>query len=168
MFCKIRVCEEDGFMIKYKMKRGVGMKKVICVFISLFMMTGCTLKQKDANPIELTPQEVIDKIKDDKQNTFLLYLTSDDCYTCQQYTKVVKELEKESHFDIFYLKINPNEKDRDTKAALDELNIMIGNYTELPMTYYFYQGTLLPENKKEGYIEKSDFHKWLRELHLMK
>lgn len=144
------------------------MKKIVCVCFCLLMMSGCTFGHKDTDPIELTPQEVIDKLQDEKQNSFLLFLTTDNCYTCTEYEKVIRELEEESHFDIYYVNIDMEEDSSKTKSALEELNITIGDYTVLPMTYYFYQGSLLPENKKEGYIEKSDFRKWLKELHLVK
>lgn len=144
------------------------MKKIICMMMSLFLIGGCSIAHKDNDPVALTPQEVINKLQDEKQNSFLLYLTTDNCYTCSEYEKVISELEKESHFDIYYVNIDLNEDDRKTKSSLEELNITIGEYRELPMTYYFYQGSLLPENKKEGYIEKDEYRQWLKELHLFK
>lgn len=144
------------------------MRKIICVCLCLLMLSGCSLLHQEGDPIELTPQEVINKLQDEKQNSFLLFLTTKDCYACSEYVNVVEELEEESHFDIYYVDIDLQEDDKKVKSALEELGITIGNYSTLPMTYYFYQGTLLPENRKEGYIEKKDYRKWLKELRLMK
>lgn len=144
------------------------MKKIICLCMTLLLLSGCSLLRKNDEPIQLSPQEVINKLQDEKQNSFLLYLTTSDCYTCEEYETVVEALKEESDFDIYYVKIDLNEDDMRVKSALDELNITIGDYTTLPMTYYFYQGSLLPENRKEGYIEKDDYRQWLKELHLRK
>ena len=144
------------------------MKKVLCICLTLLLLSGCSLMRKDSDPIKLTPQEVINKLQDEKQNSFLLYLTTSNCYTCEEYERVVAELEEESTFDIYYVTIDLDEDDSKVTSALDEFNITIGDYTSLPMTYYFYQGSLLPENKKEGYIEKDDYRQWLKELHLRK
>lgn len=144
------------------------MKKIVCICLCILLMSGCSSFHQEGDPIELTPQEVINKLQDEKQNSFLLYLKTDECYACEEYDKVVEALEEESHFDIYYVDIDLHEDDEKVKSALEELEITIGNYETLPMTYYFYQGSLLPENRKVGFIEKKDFKKWLKELHLMK
>lgn len=142
-------------------------KKMLTILCCVFILCSCSLikKQKD-KPIELTPQEVLDKLQDTKQNSFLLYLTADDCYSCSEYQKVINSLEKSEPFEIYYLKIDPNENTT-TKKILDELQITTGKYFNLPMTYYFYQGTLLPENKKDGYLKEKDLRTWLQNLHII-
>lgn len=142
-------------------------KKVLLIFCFVFMLSSCSLtKKKQDAPIELTPQQVLDKLQDTKQNSFLLYLTADDCYSCSEYQKVIDDLEKSEPFKIYYLKIDPNEDDT-TKKLLNELQITTGKYFNLPMTYYFYQGTLLPENKKDGYLKEKDLRTWLQNLHII-
>lgn len=144
------------------------MKKIMIVCLSVFLLCACSGNTATKKPVELSAQNVIDKLADKKQNSFLLYLTTENCYTCDEYEKVVNELLKEDPFDIYYVSIDLNEDDAKVVAALNELNITNGNFTELPMTFYFYQGALLPENKKAGYIEKDDYREWLKGLHLMK
>lgn len=144
------------------------LKKLMIFLCCLVLISGCSLfdKEKD-EPIELTAKEVLEKLQDPKQNSFLLYLTTDNCYSCQEYQKVIDELEGEQPFEIYYLNIDVNEEDKDIKKALEELKITTGDYYNLPMTYYFYQGSLLPENIKDGYMEKKDLKKWLKNLHIL-
>ena len=145
------------------------LKKVfLCMTCALFLVisNGCNTKQ-EGKPIELTPGEVLAKLQNNKQNSFLLYLTSEDCYSCEQYEKVIESIEDETPFEIYYLTIDLNETDKDIKNTMEELEITTGDLQELPTTYYFYQGNLLPENKKEGYLEKKDLIKWLKDLHIL-
>lgn len=145
------------------------MIKKILILCCIFILSSCSfIKKQNNEPIELTPQEVLDKLQDTKQNSFLLYLTSDNCYSCSEYEKVIESLQAQQTFEIYYLKINPNEEDKDIKKLLDELQITTGKFYNLPMTYYFYQGSLLPENKKDGYIEEKEMRKWLQNLHIMR
>ncbi|MEG0329832.1 MAG: thioredoxin family protein [Longicatena sp.] len=144
------------------------MKKILCILCCLFLITGCSTSEKIVKPIKLTPREVLNKLQDTKQNSFLMYLTMDDCYTCEEYEKMIKEVQKTTPFDIYYIKLKLNETDKEILSDLSELNITIGDYTSLPTTFYFYQGSLLPENKREGYIEKKDFTKWLKDLRILK
>lgn len=144
------------------------LKKLLLTICCAFLISGCSLWEKEKDePIELTPFEVLEKLQDAKQNSFLLYLTMDNCYSCEEYQKVIDELEREQPFEIYYLKIDADETDEDTKKALEELKITTGDYYNLPMTYYFYQGSLLPENVKDGYMEKKDLKKWLENLHIL-
>ena len=97
----------------------------------------------------------------------MLYITSENCYSCDEYEKIIQEIEEETPFEIYYLKMDTNEEDTDVKRSLEELQITTGNIQSLPSTVYFYQGSLWPENKKEGYLEKKDLLKWLNDLHLL-
>lgn len=142
-------------------------KLIVFLFCSMLLLQGCG-GNDGKEPIELTPQEVLARLQDTKQNSFMLYITSDNCYSCEEYEKVVQEIEEQTPFEIYYLKMDLNEEDADIQSAMDELQITTGNIQSLPTTYYFYQGGLLPENKKEGYLEKKDLQKWLNDLHLLK
>ena len=128
------------------------MKKVLlCLFCMMFFLQGCG-KDHEGEP---------------KKNSFMLYITSDNCYSCDEYEKVIQEIEEETPFEIYYLKMDTNEEDTDIKQAVEELQITTGKIQSLPSTFYFYQGSLLPENSKEGYLEKKDLLKWLNDLHLL-
>lgn len=143
------------------------MKKVLlCLFCMMFLLQGCG-KDHEGEPIELTPQEVLVRLQDPKKNSFMLYITSDNCYSCDEYEKVIQEIEEETPFEIYYLKMDTNEEDTDIKQAVEELQITTGKIQSLPSTFYFYQGSLLPENSKEGYLEKKDLLKWLNDLHIL-
>lgn len=143
------------------------MKKVLLSLLcAIFLLQGCS-KQNEGEPIELTAQEVLVRLQDPKKNSFMLYITSENCYSCDEYEKIIQEIEEETPFEIYYLKMDTNEEDTDVKRSLEELQITTGNIQSLPSTFYFYQGSLLPENSKEGYLEKKDLLKWLNDLYLL-
>lgn len=76
------------------------MKKVLlCLFCMMFFLQGCG-KDHEGEPIELTPQEVLVRLQDPKKNSFMLYITSDNCYSCDEYEKVIQEIEEETPFII--------------------------------------------------------------------
>lgn len=97
----------------------------------------------------MSAAEVLEKLSDERQNSFLLYVISDDCYSCDEYQKVIEEIEKQQPFEVYYLHINLKEKDADVKKMLDELKVTTGVLRQLPTTYYFYQGTLQAETGKK-------------------
>ena len=142
------------------------MKKVIFVMLIVCLLAACSPSSKKG-PIEVSAAEVLEKLSDERQNSFLLYVISDDCYSCDEYQKVIEEIEKQQPFEVYYLHINLKEKDADVKKMLDELKDTTGVLRQLPTTYYFYQGTLQAENRKEGYLEKKDLIAWLKNLHIL-
>lgn len=143
------------------------MKKILLfLFCTVFLLQGCSSQTKE-EPIELTPEEVIARLQDTKQNTFMLYVTSENCYSCEEYEKVIQEVQEETPFEIYYVVLDLNEEDKDTISAFEELQIITGDIESLPTTYYFYQGGLTSDNKKEGYLEKRDLVSWLNSLHLI-
>ena len=132
------------------------MKKVIFVMLIVCLLAACSPSSKKG-PIEVSAAEVLEKLSDERENSFLLYVISDDCYSCDEYQKCIEEIEKQQPF----------EKDADVKKMLDELKVTTGVLRQLPTTYYFYQGTLQAENRKEGYLEKKDLIAWLKNLHIL-
>lgn len=144
------------------------MKKIVCAMLSIVMLSGCFGSNKEKNtPTEISIEKVVERLQDENKDTFLLYITTNDCYSCDEYAKVVEELEKIKPFEIYYIDIDRQEDDEDVKEALNELEVTIGEYSTYPMTYYFYKGTLQPENIKKGYIEKEDYETWLKNLHIL-
>ena len=144
------------------------MKKILCAILSLFLISGCSGSDKPSHePIEVRAREVVDRLQDQDQDTFLLYITTNSCYSCDEYKKVIEELQNIKPFEIYELTIHLEEEDEDVKEALSELEVFIGEYTTYPMTYYFYKGNLQPENIKQGYIEKEDYETWLKNLHIL-
>lgn len=144
------------------------MKKMLCAILSAFLLSGCFgSDQASTEPIEISARKVVDRLQSQKTDTFLLYITTDSCYSCDEYKKVVKELQQIKPFEIYELTIDLNEDNADVKEALNELEITIGTYATFPMTYYFYKGNLQPENVKQGYIEKEDYETWLKNLHIL-
>ena len=142
------------------------MKKLICAMVFLLLFSGCQKSQSKGTPIELGATQVVERLHDQDKDTFLLYITTDECYSCEEYDKVVKNLQEIKPFDIYYLSIDLEEDSSEVKEALNELEVTIGNYSTFPMTYYFYKGNLQPENIKKGYIEEEDYEKWLKDLHI--
>ena len=144
------------------------MKKMMCAILTTLMLSGCFgSSQTKGEPIEVSAREVVDRLQNQKKDSFLLYITTDNCYSCDEYKKVIEELQDIKPFDIYELHINLKEEDEDVKEALSELEVVIGDYTAFPMTYYFYKGNLQPENIKAGYIEKGDYEKWLKDLRIL-
>ena len=132
------------------------MRKVILILGMIFLLCGCCEEKVIDHPQELSVNEVLTKLNSEKSDSFLLYLTSDNCYSCEEYEKVIEDLEEEEPFEIYYLKIDLEENDEATLQAMRELDVTIGDIKELPTTYYFYQGNLLKENCKLGYLNKEE------------
>ena len=100
----------------------------------MFLLQGCS-KNHEGEPIELTAQEVLVRLQDSKKNSFMLYITSDNCYSCDEYEKVIQEIEEETPFEIYYLKMDTNEEDTDVKQVIEELQITAGKIQSLPFTF---------------------------------
>lgn len=136
------------------------MKKIVLICALVFALTGCSsagskeMKQTSAD-------DVIRRLQLDGENTFLLVLTTTNCYSCDEYNKVVEQLEQEKPFDLYYIDV-----DNESKDKLDELKITLGDYTTLPMTYYFDDGVLKPDNVKSNYIELENYREWLKQLEI--
>lgn len=144
------------------------MKKRFILVCAALMLMGCSADKKvEKSPVEITAKEVVARLQNTKQNSFLLYLTTDNCYSCEEFTNMINEVQDVEAFEIYYLKVNIDETDSETKYAHEEIEMLTGPYNVLPTTYYFYQGTVLPENRKEGYMEKEDFETWLKSLHIL-
>lgn len=134
------------------------MKKIVIAFCILLLLAGC---QSSASKTmsKTSADEVIRRIQRDDDNSFLLVLTTTNCYSCEEYEKVVEQLESEKEFDIYYIDVNNEEQ-----SKLDELKITLGDYITLPMTYYFENGKLKPDNIKSNYIELETYREWLKQL----
>ena len=143
------------------------MRKVILILGMIFLLCGCSEEKVIDHPQELSVNEVLTKLNSEKSDSFLLYLTSDNCYSCEEYEKVIEDLEEEEPFEIYYLKIDLEENDEATLQAMRELDVTIGDIKELPTTYYFYQGNLLKENCKLVYLNKEELREWLKSLHIL-
>lgn len=136
------------------------MKKILIALCFCLCLIGCSGSSTYDNMIATSADEVLKKLQRD-DNSFLLYLTTDDCYSCDQYNMVIEQLENEKKFDIYYINVNKEKVDK-----LDELKITLGNYDTLPMTYYFEAGALKPDNIKRNYIELEQYREWLTQLHI--
>lgn len=142
------------------------MKKMVLIFmLCATFLGGCekeVVVKENKNVIELTAEEASRKIQRG-QDSFLLFLTISDCYSCKEYDKVLSKLQKESSFKIYYVNIKKEPEDK-----LNELNISLGDYETLPMTFYIDKGKISEENIKNGYIEKDEFSQWLKDLGIWK
>ena len=142
------------------------MKKVILSIMIAILLVGCSSSPKK-EPIELSAQQVVNRLNDENQDSFLLFITNDQCYACEEYEKVIASIEEIQPFEIYYMYLNLEESDEAVIQTLKELTVTTGPIEQLPMTYYFYQGGLQEDNKKAGYIEKRDMIEWLRNLHIL-
>ena len=133
----------------------------------LYLMTGCSFVASNTGIKEVDVFDVIDMLANENENSFLLYLETDNCYSCEEYEKVIEELLEDNAFRIYVMKVNIEENDEDVQNAIEELKVTTGPIEELPTTYYFYQGNLLAENIKEGYQEKEDLETWLKNLQII-
>ena len=123
-----------------------------CTDVSRMLFRSESMKKTSAD-------EVIRRIQVDGNNSFLLVLTTTDCYSCDEYAKVVEQLQSEQPFDLYYIDVNKEKEDK-----LEELKITLGDVETLPMTYYFDEGILKQENIKRNYIELETFREWLKLL----
>lgn len=134
------------------------MKKIVIACCILLLLAGCH-SSASKTMSKTSADEVIRRIQRDDDNSFLLVLTTTNCYSCEEYEKVVEQLESEKEFDIYYIDVNNEEQ-----SKLDELKITLGDYITLPMTYYFENGKLKPDNIKSNYIELETYREWLKQL----
>lgn len=133
------------------------MKKILIV-LCIVLLTGCS-SSVNASMKKASADDVIKRLQRTDENSFLLVLTTTNCYSCDEYNKVVEQLQTEKAFDIYY--IDTSDEDQ---SKLDELKITLGENTTLPMTYYFEEGILKPDNIKSNYIELEQYREWLTQL----
>lgn len=133
----------------------------ICCLLLCVSLSGCTSTKNSTGIIETSATEVLKKLQRD-DNTFMLFLTTSKCYSCEEYMKMLEKLQEEQPFDIYYIVIDNEDQDK-----MEELKIMIGDYADLPMTYYFNKGELSVENIKKSYIEPDNFKEWMKKLNLL-
>ncbi len=148
----------DGYMIK---------KKILILIMLLMVVCGCQKDTTKSFATKLSIYEIVEKLQSNN-NSFLLYITTDNCYTCEEYNKVLEKVVEEFGIKLYVLHYDVTKKDETFTNAIDELDITIGKVEQLPMTYYFNQGTLLPENIKAGYLEETELLKWLTSLQLIR
>lgn len=137
------------------------MKKILMIVCFLLALAGCS-SSASKTMSKTSADEVIRRIQRDDDNSFLLVLTTTDCYSCEEYEKVIAQLESEQSFDIYYIDVFDEEQ-----SKLDELKITLGDYITLPMTYYFENGKLKPDNIKSNYIELETYREWLKQLKII-
>lgn len=143
------------------------MKQILTILAVLLIMSGCGSSTEEKGVQELNAGEVLTKLYNENENSFLLYLTSDHCYSCDEFEKVIDELQQQEPFAIYKLHIQLEEEDENIQQQMQELNVTIGDIRELPMVYYIYQGNLLQENTKSGYQDKEVMEQWLKSLHIL-
>lgn len=134
------------------------MKKILIAVCFIFILAGCS-SSASKTMSKTSADDVIRRIQRDDDNSFLLVLTTTNCYSCEEYEKVIAQLESEKEFDIYYIDVNKEEQ-----AKLEELKITLGDYNTLPMTYYFENGKLKSDNIKSNYIELETYREWLKQL----
>lgn len=134
------------------------MKKLMIVWAAVLMLAGCSSAGSESMK-KTSADEVLRRIQVDGNNSFLLVLTTTDCYSCDEYAKVVEQLQSEQPFDLYYIDVNKEKEDK-----LEELKITLGDVETLPMTYYFDEGILKQENIKKNYIELETYREWLKLL----
>ncbi len=142
------------------------MKRVVVICVLFLMLVGCNMSN-DNNIKEITIPEAIEKVNNENKNSFLLVVTTDQCYSCDEYDKVLKEIENIQPFDVYVAKYDMVDESKENIEILEELECTVGKINQFPTTYYFYQGNLSKENIKEGYIEKKELITWLSSLHIL-
>lgn len=142
------------------------MKRIFVMFVLFLALVGCGAS-KDNNIKEITIPEAIEKIGSENKNSFLLVITTDQCYSCDEYDKVLEKIEKIQPFDVYVVKYDMMDESKENEEILEELECTVGKINQFPTTYYFYQGSLSKENIKEGYIEKKELITWLSSLHIL-
>lgn len=136
------------------------MKKILLIICVLLALSGCN-SVNESGMKKTSAENVVRRLQRDGENSFLLVLTTNNCYSCDEYSKVIEQLQAEQEFDIYYIDVN----NEDT-SKLDELKITLGDYVTLPMTYYFDEGALKQDNIKSNYIELETYREWLKQLNI--
>ena len=136
-------------------------KRWISSFILVLLLTACSSFTNKEYMQHTNVKEVLQKLQRE-DNSFLLLLTTNKCFSCDEYMKVIDAIQKETPFPIYYINVDQEDEDK-----LEELKIMIGHYNELPMTYYFNKGTVSQDNIKVGYVEPEVLKEWLRKLQVI-
>lgn len=134
------------------------MKKKIIIYLLLMLLAGCSSTGTESMR-KTTADQVIRRLQVEGENSFLLVLTANNCYSCDEYAKVVEQLQNEQKFNLYYIDVDAEDEDK-----LEELKITLGDVETLPMTYYFDKGVLKPENIKKNYIELETYREWLKLL----
>ncbi len=134
------------------------MKKWLIACSLVLLLSACSSAGSESMK-KTSADEVIRRIQIDGENSFLLVLTAGNCYSCDEYAKVVEELQKEKKFDLYYIDVDNEDEDK-----LEELKITLGDIDTLPMTYYFDKGVLKKDNVKRNYIELETYREWLKLL----
>lgn len=138
---------------------------LICLLILL--LCGCSTFERDTTYLEVTPAQVLDLMNNKNTNTFLFYVVSDSCYSCDEFDKVIRDLKKQYAFKIYRLKIDLAEEDEKELQDLKALQVTTGHINQLPTLYYINKGELSKTNRKEGYMEKKELELWLKEIHII-
>lgn len=131
-------------------------KIVFSILVFSFILSGCG---KYLSMDKISPDEVMRKLQKDGDNSFFLVLTTSNCYSCDEYSKVIKQLQSEIELPLYYIDVNKTNEDK-----LEELKITLGEVDTLPMTYYFEKGNLKKENIKRNYIDLEEYKEWLKTL----
>lgn len=134
------------------------MKKKIIISLLLMLLAGCSSTGTESMR-KTTADQVIRRLQVEGENSFLLVLTANNCYSCDEYAKVVEQLQNEQKFNLYYIDVDAEDEDK-----LEELKITLGDVETLPMTYYFDKGVLKTENIKKNYIELETYREWLKLL----
>ncbi len=139
------------------------MKKIgcICFLVLSLVLSACNSFGNEKYIKHTDVKEVLKKLQRE-DNTFLLFLTTSKCYSCEEYIKVLNNIQKETPFSIYYINVDQEDSDK-----LEELKIIIGHYSDLPMTYYFDKGEIKRDNVKAGYVEPEILKEWLRKLQVI-
>ena len=87
------------------------MKKRMIVWAAVLMLAGCSSAGSESMK-KTSADEVIRRIQVDGNNSFLLVLTTTDCYSCDEYAKVVEQLQSEQPFDLYYIDVNKEKEDK--------------------------------------------------------
>lgn len=78
------------------------MKKIVILIFGVILMIGCSLKTKSYD--EISYQEYSQKIEN--KETFILYIGSDTCSHCQEFTPTLKKVIKKYNLDIKYINVS--------------------------------------------------------------
>ena len=142
--------------------------KRLFICLMLVFMCGCSTFQRDAIYLEVTPSQVLDLIENENTNTFLFYIVSELCYSCEEFDKVIADLKQQNSFKIYRMMVDLEETDEKTVQDLKALQVTIGRLNQLPSIYFVNIGELSKMYVKEGYIEKKDLEVWLKEINIIR
>lgn len=105
------------------------MKKLLSCFVLICLLSACTSKTTPTYGFsKINATTLLDKIS--AQESFVVMITTDDCYACDEYKDKVNAVLQENKLSVYELYY-----DNDNDDTLNQLRALLGSYSSFPAVY---------------------------------